>query len=254
MAIEHDAIQDGKRHEPKGISTALDKQVYIANGAGTGAWATPSALDSGVVPYGAQLTAQGDGDSAWRQPVWKDLTGNVLARNTGSTAPSFGPFIGNSIEAYHFDVGNRVQFYFHIPHDYALGTDMFLHAHWTHRGTAISGTMTWTYEATYSKGHGQASFIPPISSAISYNTVGITTTPQYQHRVDEVLLTSSVPSASLLDTALIEPDGLIICSFAATSIPTITGGVVNQPFLLTVDIHYQADLEGTLNKEPNFYV
>lgn len=39
MAIEHVDIADGERHEPKGISTAVAKSVYIANGSGTGTWA-----------------------------------------------------------------------------------------------------------------------------------------------------------------------------------------------------------------------
>ena len=36
--VQHSAIPDGQRHEPKGISTATDKQVYVANGATSGAW------------------------------------------------------------------------------------------------------------------------------------------------------------------------------------------------------------------------
>jgi len=36
--IQHSAIPDGQRHEPKGISTATNKQVYIANGSASGAW------------------------------------------------------------------------------------------------------------------------------------------------------------------------------------------------------------------------
>lgn len=36
--IQHSAIPDGQRHEPRGISTATDKQVYVANGSASGAW------------------------------------------------------------------------------------------------------------------------------------------------------------------------------------------------------------------------
>ena len=39
MAIEHKDIPDAQRHEPKGISSASNKQVYVANGGGGGAWA-----------------------------------------------------------------------------------------------------------------------------------------------------------------------------------------------------------------------
>lgn len=40
MAIEHVDIPDGERHEPKGISTATIDQVYVADGAASGAWRT----------------------------------------------------------------------------------------------------------------------------------------------------------------------------------------------------------------------
>lgn len=38
MAIEHKNIPDGQIHEPKGISSATARQVYGANGSGSGAW------------------------------------------------------------------------------------------------------------------------------------------------------------------------------------------------------------------------
>jgi hypothetical protein len=38
LAIQHASIPDGQRHEPKGISTATASQVYVANGATSGAW------------------------------------------------------------------------------------------------------------------------------------------------------------------------------------------------------------------------
>lgn len=42
MAIEHSSIVDGERHEPKGIGSATVGQVYVADGAGSGAWALPT--------------------------------------------------------------------------------------------------------------------------------------------------------------------------------------------------------------------
>ena len=38
MAIQHVYAPDGKRHEPKGISTAAAGTVYVSNGSGSGAW------------------------------------------------------------------------------------------------------------------------------------------------------------------------------------------------------------------------
>jgi len=38
MSIEHSAIAEPNIHEPKGASSALIDQVYLANGAGSGTW------------------------------------------------------------------------------------------------------------------------------------------------------------------------------------------------------------------------
>lgn len=49
--MQHRDIPDGQRHEPKGISTATEGQVYVANGNGSGSW-----QDREIIAYG-QLTA-----------------------------------------------------------------------------------------------------------------------------------------------------------------------------------------------------
>jgi len=55
--IQHAVLTDPQLHEPKGASTALEGQVYRANGSGSGAWSFPSGhaygelyIDSGVTP------------------------------------------------------------------------------------------------------------------------------------------------------------------------------------------------------------
>ncbi|MCA6480571.1 MAG: hypothetical protein IM557_08220 [Chitinophagaceae bacterium] len=45
MPTQHSAITDPNIHEPKGISTASNRQVYKANGSGSGAWTKLSELD-----------------------------------------------------------------------------------------------------------------------------------------------------------------------------------------------------------------
>lgn len=53
--IQHKDIPDSQRHEPKGLDSALQHQVYIANGSGSGSWSKVGSLnlnnlggDSGV--------------------------------------------------------------------------------------------------------------------------------------------------------------------------------------------------------------
>ena len=45
MPTQHSAITDPNIHEPKGISTASNRQVYKANGSGSGTWTKLSELD-----------------------------------------------------------------------------------------------------------------------------------------------------------------------------------------------------------------
>lgn len=56
---EHNTLTDPQLHEPKGIATADTDQIYIANGAGSGAWTTPpyTTLDLGVWDYNDAATS-----------------------------------------------------------------------------------------------------------------------------------------------------------------------------------------------------
>lgn len=49
MATEHRDIPDAERHEPKGISTALEGQVYRSNGSASGQWKDDIISISGVI-------------------------------------------------------------------------------------------------------------------------------------------------------------------------------------------------------------
>lgn len=256
MAVSHKDIAEAYLHEPKGASTATAGLVYVADGLGSGTWMklVPATGISATGEYqGKVLTADGADGVDFGVAVWKDKEGGAIARNSGATAPSFTAFRGGVIDQYAFSANDEIQFEFHIPHDYKVGSDMHLHVHWSHNGTAISGNMVWTYYATYAKGHNQAAFPAEVTGTITYATTNIATTPQYQHRIDEIQLTAAAPSGSQIDSDSLEVDGLILVNITATTIPTITGGTPNEPFLLKVDLHYQADSIGTVNKVPNFY-
>ncbi len=58
---EHNVITDPNIHEPKGASTATSGQVYVANGAGSGAWAAK--LPSQTGNAGKFLTTNGTTES-----------------------------------------------------------------------------------------------------------------------------------------------------------------------------------------------
>ena len=177
---------------------------------------------------------------------WRDLLGEVrVDREAASNKPTFSVY-REGIKQYQFLVNDQVYSTFHIPHDYALGTNIFIHVHWSHtNANALTGTATWGLECSQAKGHGGGSF--PASK-----TVSIVAAPgtQYNHMISEVQLSNDGGTAGLLNTANLEPDGVILVRtfLSANSLSPATN-----PFLHYVDIHYQSTSLGTKQKAPNFY-
>ena len=179
---------------------------------------------------------------------WVDLAGPVIVRSAGSTSPSLSTYItGSKIKEYQMDGNDEVQHTFHMPHDWVPGSDMFLHIHWSHNTTDTpTGDMTWGFEVSYSKGHDQEAF----SAVINPTCTQAVSSTQYFHQICEFQLTSSSPSATQLDTADLEPDGLLLVT---TYIDTNSTSPSINPFLHFVDLHYQSTSIGTKDKAPNFY-
>lgn len=177
---------------------------------------------------------------------WRDLTADIVVRNITATSPAFSVWKGG-IRQYEFGVGDEVFHTFHMPHDWAVGTDMYIHAHWSHNSASVTtGGVTWGFETTWAKGFDQEAFGVNVTPIVTQTA----STVQYQHMVGEVQLTSATPTATEIDTALIQTDGLfIVRTFLSAN--TMDGGAV--PFLHTVDLHYQSTNIGTLDKVPPFY-
>jgi len=56
MAIEHNVIPDGERHEPKGLASATSGQVYVASGSDVGVWGKPTAANTTIADSGSHFT------------------------------------------------------------------------------------------------------------------------------------------------------------------------------------------------------
>lgn len=184
---------------------------------------------------------------------WKDLLGRIQPRDGGVTAPALSVFRAGRVREWAFSAGDEQDLQFHVPHDWVPGTDLFIHVHWAHNGTAISGSLVCDFYSTVAKGFGGAIFPAEVQTTLTISTPNIATIPQYSHRVDEIQLSATSPTANQLDTDNIEVDSLILMNFVTTTIPTITGGSPNAPFVHHVDIHYQSNGMATKNKAPNFY-
>lgn len=196
---------------------------------------------------------QGEGikvDVAAPDFPWRDLIGLIIYKDVGVGSPLLTTYYGN-VRDINFGAGDDYDLKFHIDHDWA-GKDCFIHVHWSHNGTNISGGLVINHYVTYAKGHNQAPFHAEKNITQTISSLSLANTPQYQTRIDEIQLSVAGGSASLLDTDIIEPDGLILVHFDVTSIPTITGGS-GKPFIHFVDVHYQSTNIGTAHKTPDFY-
>lgn len=186
---------------------------------------------------------------------WRDLLGPIIPKIKGGTAPAFTAFRGANVKEYAFQASDIIEdITFHIPHDYVEGTDLHLHLHWGHNGTAISGSLVVDYYLTYAKGHGQAIFNSEMNITQTISTPNVATQPQWSHEIDEIQITNDGGDATHFDRALIEPDGVIKMALITTTIPTITGSATSDlPYLFTVDVHYQSTNIATKNKVADFY-
>lgn len=184
---------------------------------------------------------------------WKDLLGRIDPRDGGATAPALAVYRAGRVREYAFAANDEADLQFHMPHDWVPGTDIFIHAHWSHHGTAISGSLVVDFFTTFAKGFGGAIFPAEVQTTLTVSTPNVATIPQYSHRINEVQLSAASPTANQIDTDSLEVDALLLVNMRVTTIPTISGGVSNDPFIHHIDIHYQSNGMATKNKAPNFY-
>jgi hypothetical protein len=181
-----------------------------------------------------------------------DLLGDQFGKNTGATKPTLASYNG-VINAWQFGAGDEAYMSFHIPHDHVPGTDIFLHIHWSHIGTFVTGgTVTFKATTIYAKGHNQAAFTGTPAAGTFQGTASTT---QYQHIITETQYSDPSPSGIMIDTDLLEPDGVIEMTLEVDANDiTVSEGAVPDPFIHFVDIHYQTTgLIGTKQKAPDFY-
>lgn len=183
---------------------------------------------------------------------WRDLEGQVTPRASAPNNATLDVWNGN-IRRWSFNTNDVSDNCFHLPHDYVPGSDLFVHVHWGHNGTAISGSIAFRFYHTYAKGHSQAAFPTEKQLDFSLSTPSVGTVPQYQHMITEAQLSSASPTASQLDSSILEVDGLIMGTMQVVTLPSISGGTVSRPFVFYVDLHYQSTEIGTKQKAPDFW-
>lgn len=171
---------------------------------------------------------------------WGDIIGEIIAKG-GSGSPSFAAITGlGNMYGYKFpgNTGSTEVFVnFHIPHDYADGTDIYFHTHWINAtATPSTNNVVWQFEYTIAKGHGQQAFPAPSGPLTVTQACNAT---RYWHHVAE---TTAVSSANL------EVDSIIMCRVFRDTAHASDTNADTDVYLLTADVHYQKNKFATKNR------
>ena len=174
--------------------------------------------------------------------VWKDMLAAVgsasVPPSLAPTANNFGPAHTPQRKEFAFAVNDYVFMqHFHVNHDIVPNGEAYLHVHWSTDGVS-TGLVQWECTVMRAKGHDQANFAAPTVTFIEQAAAGTA----WRHMIAET------------DTPLImtEPDELIIVTLRRVA-PS-AGSNADLVFGLQVDLHYQADRNGTPQKAPDFYL
>lgn len=179
---------------------------------------------------------------------WHDLNGVGDIIGLGND-PSMSIY-RDTLPEFQFTENNEALFRFHLPHDYAMGTDIFIHVHWSHNSLIVTGgSCTWAFESTYAKGHNQDTF----GATGVVSIVQSASTIQYQHMIAETAMSVSGGSATQFDTDNLEVDGVILTRMYLDSNDLTSSGAVPNPFVHFVDIHYQSTGVPTKQRAPDFW-
>lgn len=175
---------------------------------------------------------------------WRDNIVQLSVDYNNPDSPSLNVF-RDGIHGYSFFAGQFAECFawFHVDHDYALGTKLYPHIHWSTKTDTV-GTVRWGVEYTLAKGHQQQPFGETRTVYIEHTTTGI----PYEHMVSEVSDVDAI-DGELLE---IEPDTIILTRyFRDGTHPNDT--LDEDVYVFILDLHYQANRLATPFKRPNFY-
>lgn len=184
------------------------------------------------------------------QPLWADLIGKVEVRNNAQ-APTMSNYFGDAswYEWLCNSAGNaNTYFYFsyHLPHDYIPGTNLFFHVHHSVNVASLTGNIYFQVQAFYGKSGSL------LNSSTATTTITQAVQPQYQHVVSETQLSNVGGTGGLLDTSLIETDGLLFVILRVqNNNANYTLSNKGALYVHQADIHYLSTI-GTKNKVAPF--
>jgi hypothetical protein len=167
---------------------------------------------------------------------WTDLLSDALSRATGPKAAPYNVFRANGADevfGYEMDTTARViSGQSHMPHDWAVGTRLYLHAHWAAVPASVR-TTTFRFAWSYARGYGVEAFSAPAGVDVTQAHCNIA----YGHNIAEF------SDAQAILPLNCETDGLFLWSLRASAQGATS--VAYNPFIFMVDMHYQTDGRST---------
>lgn len=158
-----------------------------------------------------------------------DINCNISVRGTGVNNPDFTTF-RNGLSHYEFKGApdgelTEVWCEVHIPHSYAPGTGIFLHAHYATNAALPSGNVKLSFEYSYASGDGVFPVTQTVSAISPLNT-------QYEHVISEI----STPILA----GSIEVDGILLVRVFRDP-GDVQDTSINSIWLFFMDAHIQTN-------------
>lgn len=179
---------------------------------------------------------------------WSDIIGNIVVRQTGPTTPTLSAFRGGVTQDYAFDAGDQAFWTFHPGHSFVAGSDVFIHLHTGHNATSVSGSLLVTWSVTAAARDSNFPAEITLTQTVPFGSLA-----RWQHHVHEVQLSTPGGSASQLNSSLLDVDSIITVAMTVSSIPSLSGGSPNLPFIFEADLHVRTrGFEGTVSRSAPF--
>jgi len=174
--------------------------------------------------------------------IWKDLIAEFIPARGGAINEPAWSDIGNGIVMSSWTSGEELPVAYHVNHDYALGTDAYPHIHFMCADAQSAGAqVTWRFSYVVARGHSQGGSLTAATTDIDMTYTYTGSEVPGEHIVLEC---SDIQAFDLL-----EPDTVVLAQVTLLS-ENVAGAIYG----IQADLHYQANVEGTISKSPDFTV
>jgi len=174
--------------------------------------------------------------------IWKDLIAEFIPARGGAINEPAWSDIGNGIVMSTWSENKELPVAYHVNHDYALGTDAYPHIHFMCADAQSAGAqVTWRFSYVVARGHSQGDSLTAATTDIDMTYTFTGSEVPGEHIVLEC------NDAQAFD--LLEPDTVVLAQVTLLS-ENVAGAIYG----IQADLHYQANVEGTISKSPDFTV